>query len=445
MTARRAGAAPEAIPGARVVVDVRPLQERERTPITAAYLERLLAAYAAEPLADESFMVVLRAMREDPTIAFEDAGLPVVGRRTLPPTSRFFRNAGLTLDSFLLRGAEVRSAAGARESGAAGAVYHTAGGAVPLASGLPVVATLLDLAPWELPERYAASPAARFGQRLRVRTLHDAARVIVTSRADADAARRLLHLPEERVAVVPLAADAEFQPASGDDDAGRLAALRARFDLPERYLVFAGRYDARQDFATLFGALVGLREEGSAGGARGRGTRRSTPRSGTDGDGEMPWPPIVVLAGAAGDQHADSPVVARSAERAGAAELVRLTPRLEASERATLMRGATALVMPALSDGTGLSAIEALAVGIPVVCTRVGGLAEVVGPAGIIVEPGDGARLATALRAVWDGGAVARQVTRRARERAARPRRTWSEVAAETRRVYAQALGVDGE
>ncbi len=419
-------------------MDVRPLQERHRAPITAAYLDRLLKAFAADPVPGESFAFVLRGIRDDPTAALEAAGLPVAARRHLPPTSRLFRSAGLTLDAFLLRGAEVGVAAGAEDSGAAGTLYHTAGGAVPIASGLPVVATLLDLAPWELPQRYAATTAARFGHRLRARNLRDAARVIVASGATAEAARRLLYLPEERLAVVPLAVDPAFRPLAADPE--RSAVLRARFDLPPRYLVFAGRYDARKDLATLFAALAALREQTASVPAA---VDRTGGRNRRARDKARPWPPVVVLAGAAGDGHEDSPAVARSARRAGVADLIRLTPQLGARDLAALQAGAVAHVQPALSDGTGLAASEALAVGIPVICSRVGALPETVGAAGIIVEPADPARLATALRAMWEGGPVARQVTRRARQRADGPQRTWADVARETRAVYAAVLTTD--
>ncbi|CAN5753777.1 hypothetical protein BH24CHL8_BH24CHL8_06790 [soil metagenome] len=405
-------------------MDVRPLQERQRAPITAAYLERLLKAFAADPRPGESFAFVVRGIRDDPTAALEAAGLPVTARRRLPPTTRLFRSAGLTLDSFLLRGAEMRVAAGAEDAGAAGTLYHTAGGAVPIGSGLPVVATLLDLAPWELPERYAATTAARFGHRLRARNLRDAARVIVASQATAQAARRLLHLPEERLAVVPLAVDPAFRPQAADTE--RYAALRARFDLPPRYLVFSGRYDARKDFATLFASLAALRQQAAI-------LPAAAAAAGA-------WPPVVVLAGAAGDGHEDSPAVARSARRAKVADLIRLTPQLDADDLAALQAGAVAHVQPALSDDTGLAVSEALAVGIPVICSRVGALPETVGPAGMIVEPADPARLAAAIRAIWEGGAVARQVTRRARQRANGPQRTWADVARETRTVYAAVL-----
>src|SRR5688572_32466356 len=99
--------------GVRVVVDARPLQEPDRSPLTAEYLQRLLAAFAAEPLPGESFVVITRALRDDPTPDLAAAGLPVAARRVIPPTTRVFRSAGLTLDSFLLRGAELGSAAAA--------------------------------------------------------------------------------------------------------------------------------------------------------------------------------------------------------------------------------------------------------------------------------------------------------------------------------------------
>jgi len=402
--------------GTRVVIDLRPLQEPERTPITAAYLDRLLRAFAARPLAHESFVAVLRTLRDDPADALEAAGLPMAGRRRVPPTARLFGSAGLTLDSFLLRGAEVGTRWRAAETGAAGAVYHTAGGAVPLASGLPVVATLLDLAAWELPEIYATSAAARFGQRLRARVLRDAARLIVCSHATAESARRRLHVRPERVAVVPLAADPAFAPGAADPE--RVAALRARLRLPERYFVFAGRYDARKDLGTLFRALAGLRAEAAPG---------------------QPWPPMIVLAGALGADESDSVGLARAAARRGVGDLIVQVPRLSPAELATLEGAARAVVFPAVSEGTGLVVMEALAVGAPVVASRTGPLPELVGKAGIVVEPRDPDRLAAALRVMWGDDRIRTQIGRAAHAYAARPRRTWADVASETRAVYAQA------
>jgi glycosyltransferase involved in cell wall biosynthesis len=420
-------------PPTRVVIDVRPLQEPERTPTTANYLGHLLDAFTAEPLAGETFVILGRALRADPTAELEQRGLPVAARRTLPPTSRVFRSAGLTLDSFLLRGAELGTARGAREEGALGTVYHTAGGAVPLASQLPVVATILDLAPWELPQIYAASAAARFGHRLRARVLHDAARVIVCSRATAESARRRLHLPRERIAVVPLAVDEAFLAAGRDEARGE--ALRNSLDLPPRYLVFAGRYDARKDTSTLFRALRQL-AEGSVderGPAMGAGSRRR--RSGRAAQHGLPLL-VIATQPATPDELL---LMQRAVARSGAGALIRLVPSLSDADRAALIGGALGMVYPSLSEATGLAALEALSLGVPVVCSRAGALPEVVGSAGIVVEPRDPTRLATAIATLWAGGSLSDQLRRKAVQRRDGPQPTRPDVAPETREVYAAA------
>ena len=414
-------AAPEPPRGVRVVLDARPLQEPERAPLTAGYLESLLGAYDADPLAGESFALLLRSDLDDPTTAF--ARLEVIGRRMLPPT-HLLRSAALTIDPFVLSGASVGAAWKADAGGAAGAVYHAAGGAIPLATGLPLVVTLLDLAPWELPGAYQRSPASRLGQRLRARLLRDAAAVIVGSEAVAAAARRLLRVRRERLRVVPFAARAAFSfwPSDGEAPSpggGAARAERERLGLPERYLVYSGRYDARQDLATLLRALEQLATAGRPEGLA----------------AEVAWPPRVLLVGASPDDRAS---LARAAARVDVGDALAYAPRLSDERLAALVRGARAAILPALSDATGLPALEAIACGTPVVASAVGALPEVVGAAGILVPPREPDRLAAALATVWAEESLHSRLAAAARERAQTDRRTWADVAAETRRVYAE-------
>jgi hypothetical protein len=105
-------------PGVRVVLDARPIQEPDRSPLTAAYLRGLLAAYDEAPLAGESFALLLRSDLDDPTIAFPD--LEIVGRRLLPPTHLL--SAALTIDPIVLSGASIGAAWRATAGRAAGAV-----------------------------------------------------------------------------------------------------------------------------------------------------------------------------------------------------------------------------------------------------------------------------------------------------------------------------------
>jgi glycosyltransferase involved in cell wall biosynthesis len=421
-TAARAGGRPRSPrpAGVRVVLDARPLQEPDRAPTTAAYLDALLVAFDGDPLDGESFAFLLQSDLEDPTARFEH--LSVVGRRLLPPT-RLLRSGSLTVDPFLVGGASIGAAWRADRSGAAGAVYHAAGGALPLFSRVPTVVTLLDLAPWELPDAYQRGVAARFGQRLRGQLLREAAATIVGTQAVATAARRLLHLRRDRVHVVALAPRPAF--GAGTKGRGRARAIgaitaeRERLGLPERYLVYSGRYDARQDLATLLRALADL---GSAGRPAGLAE-------------EVPWPPRVLLVGASPDDRAS---LARIAARDGVGDVLAYAPGLELERQAALVAGARAAILPVVSEASGLSALEAIAAGTPVIASAVGALPEVVGSAGILVEPRDPRRLAAALATTWTDETVYAHLTGIVRDRARTDRRTWLDVASETREVYAR-------
>jgi glycosyltransferase involved in cell wall biosynthesis len=412
----------------RVVIDVRALQEPSRAPLTAAYLEGLLGAFDADPRPGESFAFLLASDEDDPTTAYRH--LEVVGRRLLPPT-RLLRSTALTVDPFMLRGASVGAAWRAERGGAHGAVYHAVGGALPIASGVPVVATLLDLAPWELPETFQRTRATRFGQRLRGRLLRRAAAVLVGSDAVARSARRLVRIRRDRLRVVPLAARPWFadQPpntpggtAGGAPGAAAGDRSATHYGLGARYFLYTGRYDARHDLDALARALAILA----------RTDRPSSLSAGID------WPPRVLLVDARPD---DRGAVARVLARHGAAEQVAYAPTLSRDATAALVRRARAVLVPARSDAAGLSAIEAIAAGVPVIASAVGALPEVVGTAGILVEPSDPARLAAAMTAGWDDGAAYDRIADAVRSSSTAGGgtvRTWADVALEVRAIYAE-------
>jgi glycosyltransferase involved in cell wall biosynthesis len=390
-------------------MDLRPLQRPDAAPLTAAYLDGLLTALDADPVAGESFAFLLALDLDDPSGSWTN--LEVVGRRLLPPT-RMLRAGALTVDPFLLRGASVGAAWRSERGGSSGAVYHAAAGALPIASGIPVVAALLDLAPWLLPDDWQRGRAARFGQRVRARLLRDAAAVIVPSRSAAADARRVLHVRTSALRMVPLAARAAFRPeavaGSGPE--------RERLGLDERYAVLAGRFDARQDLPTLLEALGALAGE-------------AAPAALAGGS----WPPRVCLVGASPDDRAS---ISRAATRAGVADAIVYAPALPDERLASLVAGARFVVHPVRSDATGTVAMEALATGVPVVASAVGALPEIIGPAGILVEPEDPRRLATAIRAAWADDELHATLAAAASERASGGR-TWADVARDTRAIWA--------
>jgi glycosyltransferase involved in cell wall biosynthesis len=99
------------------------------------------------------------------------------------------------------------------------------------------------------------------------------------------------------------------------------------------------------------------------------------------------------------------------------------------------MAGAAVLPLPSLMEGFGMTALEAMACGTPVVVSDRGSLPEVVGDVGIVVPP-DGASLAAALEKVLRDPSLAAAMGTAGRERAtAFP---WSRTAAGWRDVLAR-------
>ena len=98
---------------------------------------------------------------------------------------------------------------------------------------------------------------------------------------------------------------------------------------------------------------------------------------------------------------------------------IRFEPFVDRSALPALLRSADLLVVPSRwAEPSGLAAAEGLATGLPVIVSRVGGLPDVVGSAGVLVEPDDPAALAEAIAMVADDAEVRKRMSQRARAHA---------------------------
>lgn len=103
-----------------------------------------------------------------------------------------------------------------------------------------------------------------------------------------------------------------------------------------------------------------------------------------------------------------------------------------------LYAAATAVVVPSLYEGFGLPALEGMAVGVPVVAARTSSLPEVVGDAGVLVDPTAHGLAEGVLGATVDDAAVS-EMARRGRIRARKF--TWERSAAGHAAIWASVLG----
>jgi glycosyltransferase involved in cell wall biosynthesis len=247
----------------------------------------------------------------------------------------------------------------------------------PVRSRVPLVVTVHDLAVLRHPEAFNRW-SRLYGPRVVPRVLQTATRVIAVSRFTRRELIELLHVPEERIRVIPNAVEDTFT-QDGPAESGE-------------YVLAVGTLEPRKNLDRLVEAVRRTHTELRIVGARG-------------------WGGIAV--GGNG---------------------VRWLGEVSDAELARLYRGAACVAYPSLYEGFGIPVLEAMACGVPVVTTRGTAMEEVANGAAVLVDARDPAEIADGIaRAVADRNAlVARGLER---VRAFR----WDAVAAATVEVYREA------
>ncbi|NJC63408.1 glycosyltransferase family 1 protein [Planosporangium flavigriseum] len=159
----------------------------------------------------------------------------------------------------------------------------------------------------------------------------------------------------------------------------------------------------------------------------------------------VPEAELVLLGGPPPDQLDREPMVGqlrRLASKRGVADRVRILGQVPREDMPAWYRSADVVACAPWYEPFGLTPLEAMACGVPVIAYAVGGLAESVidGVTGILVPPRDIRRLAAALRSVL-GDEVRRMSYASAAVDRVRSRYTWERTAADVERVYASVTG----
>ena len=146
-------------------------------------------------------------------------------------------------------------------------------------------------------------------------------------------------------------------------------------------------------------------------------------------------PPQLFIGGALGWMYDET--LARI-QSLGLAQQVQLIGRVAEEDLPRWYSACTAFVYPSLYEGFGLPVLEAMACGAPVITSNVTSLPEVVGDAGLVVEPTDTAALAAALTQVLSQPNLQTEMRKKSLARAAQF--TWLRTAQQTIESYSRAL-----
>jgi glycosyltransferase involved in cell wall biosynthesis len=283
-------------------------------------------------------------------------------------------------------------------------VFHGTVNVLPLALPCWGVVTIHDLAFLAYPNRLRDG-RRRYLTLLTRLSARRAACVIAVSRFTAVEVVRRLGVAAERVVVVPNAAGEEYRP---EPDATVLRAFRRTNGLSDQYVLFLGTLEPRKNVPTLLRAFAQIVDE---------------------------FPAVsLVVAGGRGWLDDEIFVVHR---QLGLGERVRFTGFVSAEDLPRWYQAATVAVYPSLYEGFGLPPLEAMACGTPVITSNVSAMPEVVGEAGLLVDPRDANALAGALRTVLRDDELRTRLRSAGLDRAASF--SWARTARATRAVYESA------
>ncbi len=121
-----------------------------------------------------------------------------------------------------------------------------------------------------------------------------------------------------------------------------------------------------------------------------------------------------------------------------AGDHVKFTGYVEAADKNALLSSATAFVFPSLYEGFGFPVLEAMACGVPVLCSNTSSLPEVAGEAALLVNPLDVDDIARGLHEIVTNGDLRRTLIERGYEQA--QQFTWQACAETVLKVFEQVL-----
>ncbi len=226
-----------------------------------------------------------------------------------------------------------------------------------------------------------------------------ARRVIAISEATKRDLIKHYHIPASKIAVVYHGRDPIFRPVGDQAEIERVA---AKYGVSRPYCIHVGTLQPRKNLGMLVEAWEILRNM-------------------------VEQPPQLLLAGKRGWLY-DS--LFEAVNEKGLGDLIKFADYVEREDLPALYSGALALTFPSLYEGFGLPALEATSCGTPVIASNASSIPEVVGDAGILLDPTDAHTWADAVASLLSNPQTREDLSREGLAQAATFR--WERCARET-------------
>jgi glycosyltransferase involved in cell wall biosynthesis len=280
----------------------------------------------------------------------------------------------------------------------------------PLTSPAPLVTSVLDVIPLVLKE-YAGSLPAMLYTSLVTASARGSAKIITLSNDSKNDIVTHIGVEPERVVPVYLAVDEAFHPRMG---AEKDAAVRAKYDLPDKFVLYLGGFDSRKQVNELLLAYTYVAQ--------------------AEGDNV----PLVIAGRAPQWGTSVFPDLPAYAKQLNLGEdVVKWIGPPDDSEKPSLYRLAAAHVWPSKKEGFGLPVLESMASGTATIAWNVPVMQEIVGDGAYLVD--NARELAGAILAVINQDSLRNSLVNQGLAQATKYH--WRKTARETAAVYDEVMG----
>ncbi len=307
-------------------------------------------------------------------------------------------------------------------------LFHATEHLLPRLSAIRTVFTLHDLIFLFHPETH--KPMNRWFLTLMMpRFLRAADAIIAVSECTKRDAVRCYGIPEEKITVIYEGVNPRFRPA----DPEAIAAVRQKYGLPERFILYVGTIEPRKNLTALLEAYTALMERPAPCALR---PATCDLRPATCDLRPATCDLRLMIVGKKGWLYEG---FFRKLRELGLEDRVIFTGYVPDEDLPALYSAADLFVFPSLYEGFGLPVLEAMACGVPVVCSSTSSLPEVAGDAALLVPPTDVRALTEAMERALTDERLRARMRARGLERARRF--SWERAAQGTLITYRKVLG----
>lgn len=293
--------------------------------------------------------------------------------------------------------------------------FHT----LPIRKPFPTIVTIHDVIPLVFPEHYPIGLRGKINFFLQKISLQNCNFFITDSKISKKDLIKYLKIKDEKIAIIPLAADRSFRVLSDTE----LIRIKRKYNLPEKFLLYVGDANWVKNLSFLIDRFKEIIQA-----------------SGSDNV------KLILVGGVflKNVEHIDHPelqslkALNRKILEYKLEDKILRPGQLEDEELVAFYNLATIYVQPSLYEGFGLSVLQAFSCGTPVVSSNKGSLPEVGGNAAVYFDPTNIGQFKSIILEILKDKSLQNKLSKLGEEQAAKF--SWDKVSNETKIVYEKVL-----